>query len=89
VHAVELVLGPEADDAVTAAARAAVARARVELAPRPVAVRSAWWSAGLADAVDRGPSQPSACEPDVAHPDVARLYDAARSPRSTLGATRA
>jgi hypothetical protein len=86
---VELVLGPGADDAVTAAARAAVVRARVELAPEPVAERSAWWSAGLADAVDRGPSQSSAVEPGVAHRDVARLYDAARSPRSTRGATRA
>jgi hypothetical protein len=40
---------------------------------------SPWWRAGVADAHERAPS-------DAPRPSV---YEAARSPRSTLGATRA
>ncbi len=38
-----------------------------------------WWRAGLVDALERAPS-------DVPRPSA---YEAVRSPRSTLGATRA
>jgi hypothetical protein len=77
---VALVLGPGAGDGVTKAARAAAARAGVELERGPVAERNAWWAAGLTEAVDRDPAAPSG--------GPAR-YDVARSPRNTRGATRA
>jgi hypothetical protein len=76
---VDLTLGSDSGDDVTRAVRTAIVRAGVELARYPTAERSAWWSAGLAAAVERG--LPSGDEPSP--------YDAARSPRSTRGATRA
>jgi hypothetical protein len=58
------------------AKRAALDRA---LAALDAEAPSAWWRSGIVDAHDRAPAEsprPSA-------------YEAARSPRSTLGATRA
>jgi hypothetical protein len=75
----ELELVPPPDDA--AGRRAvvrAVADAGVALEPRP-GDASDWWHAGLAEAVDREPSAPF-------RPPS---YEAAPSPRSTRGATRA
>ncbi len=75
----DLALGSDAGEGVTQAVRTAVARAGVELARSPTAERSAWWSAGLAEAVERG----------LPPGDGPSPYDMARSPRSTRGATRA
>ncbi|HET9243172.1 MAG TPA: hypothetical protein VFN99_06990 [Gaiella sp.] len=77
----DLELSPGADRQTVAAARAAAESAGLVLgsARRPHA--SAWWRAGVEDAVCGGSAAPEA---------VAALpYDAARSPRSTRGATRA
>lgn len=67
---VELV--PEAGSAERAAVDRALARLDTDSA-------SPWWRAGLADALERAPS-------DAPRPSA---YEAVRSPRSTLGATRA
>lgn len=59
--------------------RLAVERAVAAVAPGTSGHGWGWWRAGLAEAVDRVPAgrpRPSA-------------YEAARSPRSTRGATRA
>ena len=69
----DVVVEPEVDPALSEAVRASVARAGVDVEPRQRA--SAWWRAGVADALERTPGRPR--------------YDAARSPRSTRGATRA
>jgi hypothetical protein len=79
VAAVDLTLGSDAGEGVTQAVRTAIVRAGVELVQYPTAERSAWWSAGLAEAVERGLPQGDGPSP----------YDVARSPRSTRGATRA
>ena len=75
--ALELV--PPPDDALgtDVVARAAVA-VGLSLEP-PRLSDGAWWRAGLAEAVERAPA--------VARPSPA--YEAAPSPRSTRGATRA
>ena len=69
-------LPADPDGRVTTAARAAIVRAGLALAPEGGLQASAWWRAGLEDATE-GPPVPT------------RRYDAARSPRSTRGATRA
>jgi hypothetical protein len=76
---VDLLLGPDPAEEVAQAVRVAIARAGVELGRRPTAERSAWWSAGLAEAVESG----------LGPADKPSSYDVARSPRSTRGATRA
>ena len=58
------------------AERAAVDRAVAQLGAE---TPSPWWRAGLVDALESAPS-------DAPRPSA---YEAARSPRSTLGATRA
>lgn len=68
-----------AADGVIEAVRTAATQAGVALVSRPPADRSAWWRAGLADAVER----------DVASPERSWRYGVARSPRNTRGATRA
>jgi hypothetical protein len=78
----ELDLAPTADPETVAAVRGAVARAGLVLAPVPLPDRNAWWSAGLAEAVSRSETARNA----AAAPS---RYEAARSPRSTRGATRA
>jgi hypothetical protein len=79
VRRVELGLSDGTDERVVRAARAAVARERLDAAPSGVPARpSAWWLAGLREGVDRGPA---ASRPEP--------YEAARSPRSTRGAMRA
>ena len=75
----DLALGSDAGRDVTAAARAAAARAEVSLLSSRSPPGDAWWRAGLAEAVDREPSAPF-------RPPS---YEAAPSPRSTRGATRA
>ena len=75
----DLVLDSDADPRVREAVRAAIARASVELSGHASADESPWWSAGLAAAVARGGA------PVEGHV----LYEAARSRRSTRGATRA
>lgn len=67
-------LVPEA----AAAEREAVARA-IDLVAETMSKTSPWFRAGLVDALERAPS-------DVPRPSA---YEAVRSPRSTLGATRA
>ena len=69
----DVVVEPEVDPALSEVVRASVARAALDVDPRHGA--SAWWRAGVADALERTPAGPA--------------YDAARSPRSTRGATRA
>ena len=56
----------------------AVGRA-IDLTAEPSFTTASWWRAGLVDALERAPS-------GVPRPSA---YDAVRSPRSTLGATRA
>ena len=67
-------LVPEAD----AAEQEAVRRA-IDLTAEAASKTAPWWRAGLVDALERAPS-------DVPRPSA---YEAVRSPRSTLGATRA
>lgn len=67
-------LVPEA----AAAEREAVARA-IDLAAATMSKTSSWFRAGLVDALERAPWE-------VPRPSA---YEAVRSPRSTLGATRA
>jgi hypothetical protein len=68
---------PDAEDVVARAAR----DAGVPL-DRAASVPGAWWRAGLVDAVEPLPLRPSASARSGS-------YDAAPSPRSTRGATRA
>jgi hypothetical protein len=68
-----------AGEGVTEAVRTAVAQAGVGLVSRRAADRSAWWRAGLADALEHR----------VESPERPWGYDVARSPRNTRGATRA
>jgi hypothetical protein len=75
----DLVLEPDADGDVAAAARAAVARAGLSVVPGQRTPPRAWWGAGLAEAIERDPSWPT----------PARPYEDAPSPRRTRGATRA
>jgi hypothetical protein len=56
----------------------AVGRA-IDLTAETTWKSSSWWRAGLVDGLERAPS-------DVPRPSA---YEAVRSPRSTLGATRA
>jgi hypothetical protein len=74
---VEIRLEHDPDGTATVAARLAAERAGVE--PAIDGVTSLWWHAGLADAVERAPELRTA----------EGRYDAALSPRSTRGATRA
>ncbi len=61
-----------------AAEREAVGRA-IDLAAETTSKTSLWFRAGLVDALERAPSE-------VPRPSA---YEAVRSPRSRLGATRA
>ena len=61
-----------------AAEQEAVGRA-IDLTAEAAFTTASWWRAGLVDALERAPS-------GVPRPSA---YDAVRSPRSTLGATRA
>jgi hypothetical protein len=76
---VDLALADDLDGCAARAARTAVSEARIELddgARRPT--DSAWWRAGVEEALGRASVETGADR-----------YDAARSPRSTRGATRA
>jgi hypothetical protein len=75
---VEIELADDPDGRIAHAASAAAAAVGLELSADRRPVVSAWWRAGLAEALERTPDGS----------DPAR-YDAARSPRSTRGATRA
>jgi hypothetical protein len=75
----ELRLEPNGDASATAAACAAAQRVGVTLARGDRTTPNAWWRAGLVEAIERYPSWPSPPQP----------YEAAPSPRSTRGATRA
>ena len=76
----ELVLEPDSDGGLAASAvRAAVTRAGQGVVPGHRTPPDRWWRAGLAEAIERDPSWPTPPRP----------YEAARSPRSTRGATRA
>ena len=71
-------MGVELVPEASAAERVAVGRA-IDLTAEATSTTSPWWRAGLVDALERAPS-------DVPR---ASAYEAVRSPRSTLGATRA
>ena len=73
----DFTLEPEADGALVAV-RISAARIGVGLGPGAPTRVSAWWRAGVEEAAERAPFEV-----------VASRYDAARSPRSTRGATRA
>jgi len=76
----DFTLDPAPDAATSEAVRVSVAAAGVGVRPGSGDARAAWWHAGVADAVDRA----------VVSFDPRPLrYDAALSPRSTRGATRA
>jgi hypothetical protein len=77
VRRVELELVPPAEPAAIEAARRAAAAAGV--GGEPWRTGSAWWQAGLADAIAGRSAEPVASD----------RYDVAPSPRSTRGATRA
>ena len=75
----DIALADDLDGQVARATRTAVSAAGIELhdgARR--ANGSAWWRAGVEEALDRTPVEMGAAR-----------YDAARSPRNTRGATRA
>ena len=75
----DLVLEPDVDGGIAAAARAAADRAGLSFQPGQLTPPNAWWRAGLAEAIERDPSWPT----------PARPYEAAPSPRRMRGATRA
>jgi hypothetical protein len=75
-----LELGPKAGEDVVAAARLAVKLAGLDPLSHVGGDRGRWWHAGLDDAVERAPAQLDAAPTG---------YDAAPSPRSSRGATRA
>jgi hypothetical protein len=75
---VEIELAGDPDGRFAQAAIAAAADAGLELSADRRPASRAWWRAGVAEALERTPDGT----------DPAR-YDAARSPRSTRGATRA
>ena len=74
----EIELADDPDGRIAQAASAAAADVGLELSADGRPAASAWWRAGVVEALERTP----------AVSDPAR-YDAARSPRSTRGATRA
>ncbi len=74
----EIELADDPDGRIAQAATAAAADAGLGLSADGRPAASAWWQAGVAEAHERTPDGS----------DPAR-YDAARSPRSTRGATRA
>ena len=71
-------MGVELVPEASAAEQEAVGRA-IDLTTEMASKTSPWFRAGLVDALERAPS-------DVPRPSA---YEAVRSPRSTLGATRA
>ena len=77
----DLELSDDPDGLAGSAVRAAAARAGVDLAPVPDRRSGAWWRAGLEEGLSRDPGAPA--------PAGASGYEAALSPRSTRGATRA
>ena len=74
----EVTVEPNADPGISEAVRASVARVDLDAGSAPVANRSAWWRAGVEEALGRTPVETGPAR-----------YDAARSPRRTRGATRA
>jgi hypothetical protein len=74
----EVTVEPNVDPAISEAVRAAFARVGLEGGSAPVSNSSAWWRAGVEEALDRTPVETGAAR-----------YDATRSPRRTRGATRA
>ena len=74
----EIELADDPDGRIAQAATAAAADAGLELSADRRPAPSAWWRAGVAEVLAR--------TPDGSDPT---RYDAARSPRSTRGATRA
>ena len=74
----EIELADDPEGRIAQAASAAAADVGLELSADRRPVASAWWRAGVAEAL----------EPTPEGSDPAR-YDATRSPRSTRGATRA
>ena len=75
----ELRLEPDGDGSATAAVLAAAERVGVTLARADRTKPNAWWRDGLVEAIERYPSWPT----------PPQRYEAAPSPRSTRGATRA
>jgi hypothetical protein len=76
---VEIALADDLDGRVALAARTAVSEAGIALHDGVRrANSSAWWLAGVEEALDRTPAETGAAR-----------YDATRSPRKTRGATRA
>ena len=74
----DFTLEPEVADEALDAVRVSAARVGVSVTPVATTRGSAWWRAGVEEAVEQAPLEV-----------VAPRYDAARSPRSTRGATRA
>ena len=74
----EIELADDPDGRIAQAATAAAADAGLELSADGQPAASAWWRAGVAEALERTPDGSGSVG-----------YDAARSPRSTRGATRA
>ena len=74
----EVTVEPDADAEIAEAVRTSVARLGLDAGCAPVANRSAWWRAGVEEALGRAPVERGPAR-----------YDAARSPRRTRGATRA
>ena len=74
----DLALADDLDGRAARAARTAVSEAGIELHDGRRAKSSAWWRAGVEEALGRASVETGADR-----------YDAARSPRSTRGATRA
>jgi hypothetical protein len=75
---VDFTLEPEVADEALDAVRISAARLGVSVTPGAPRRDCAWWRAGVEEAVEQAPLEV-----------VAPRYDAARSPRSTRGATRA
>ena len=74
----EIELAHDPDGRIAKAASAAAGYAGLDLSADGRAAGSAWWRAGVAEALERTPEGV-----------LPSRYDAARSPRSTRGATRA
>ena len=74
----DVTIEPDVDPAISEAVRVSVDRAGLDAGPAREPRGSAWWRAGVAEALLRAPDGPAPAG-----------YDAARSPRRTRGATRA
>ena len=74
----DVTVEPDVEPAIVEAVRASVAHAGFDAGPARPPTGSAWWRAGVEEALSRSPAEVAAVR-----------YDAARSPRRTRGATRA